>query len=701
MKKDEIKNRIAKLRAEIARLRDEYHIKNNPNVTDDVYESLARELKDLENKFPEFKEKENSIDRVAGKALDKFVKVNHTSRMLSLNDAFSKEEVEDWEKRILKLLASPEKGRLEGFNYFCELKLDGLAVSLIYENGTLVRGATRGDGFIGEDITENIKMIESIPLELASHDKGRLEGFIEIRGEAVMSKKVFNELNKKIAKEADLPIGRQAFANTRNSAAGSLRQLDPKITQERCLDFFAYDILLPSPRLSGTPPQAGGETPQTHSEKHVLLRTLGFAVDKHEKKAKNLGEVFSFIDQVEKLRPYFNYGTDGIVICVDDISLQQKIGIVGKAPRYALAFKYPAEKATTTVTDITVNVGRTGVLTPLAHFVPTLVAGSTVSKATLHNMDQIERLDIRIGDTVVIQKAGDVIPEVVEVLTNFRIGKEKKFKMPSHCPVCNSIVEQRGVGTSRKDVNFSVSSSVAYYCTNKTCPAKNKRGMEHFVNAYEIYEIGPKILERLKDEGLITDASDLFILEKADLSGLERFGEKSAENIIDSITSHKKISLWRYLYALGILHVGEQTAQDVANHFGTLEKLMKATVDEINEIENIGPVVSESLYTFFRDKNNLHFIEKLKNNGVQIQKAIQKDVGRFKGMTFVLTGTLPTLAREDAKKKIVAEGGKVSTSISAKTTYLLAGENPGSKLTDAQKLGTKILGENEFLKMVV
>lgn len=650
---ENVKKRIENLRKEITRLRDEYHIVNNPKVTDDVYESLKREFDNLLKQNPEYTSDDN-LDRVAGRPLDKFSKVTHSSRMLSLNDAFSKDDLLDWEKRVKKLALQDK------LQYFCELKLDGLAVSLIYENGAFKRGATRGDGFIGEDITENLKMIKSIPLMLSK------KMTVEVRGEVVMKKSIWEKLNKEQIKN-----GLPTFANTRNAAAGSLRQLDPSLAKERNLDFFAYDII--------------GALAVTHSQKHKTLRELGFVVDTHESKANILDEVFKFIDEIGVKRDSFDYGTDGIVICVDDLDLQEKMGVAGKAPRYAVAFKYPAEKATTVVTGITVNVGRTGVLTPLAHFVPTLVAGSTVSKATLHNMDQINRLDIRIGDTVVIQKAGDVIPEVVEVLTNMRAGKEKKFTMPKNCPAC-------GTEIIKKDI--------FYYCKNKSCSAKNKRWLEHFVNAFEIYEIGPKILERLSEEGLISDASDLFILEASDLSGLDRFGEKSADNIIKSIEEHKSVLLWRFIYALGILHVGEQTARDLADHFGTLSKLMNADESEINEVENIGPVVSKSIHTFFTDKNSRTLIDKILKNGVSIKKEEKSGNQNLKGKIFVLTGTLPTLAREDAKKKIIASGGKVSSSVSVKTDYVLAGEEAGSKLKDAQRLGVKIVSEQEFLKML-
>jgi len=531
-KLDDIK-RIQKLRDEIARLREAYHIENAPNVTDDVYDSLTRELKELLQRYPEFNDPNAGENRVAGKPLDKFAKVRHKTRMLSLNDVFSEEELFDWEKRIIKLLPGNTK-----FNYFCEVKFDGLAVSLIYEKGKFVRGATRGDGFVGEDVTENLKTIHSIPLFLPIP----CPEYLEVRGEAIMSKKTLVKLNLANEKE-----GKILFANTRNAAAGSLRQLDPKLAAERKLDFFAYDIAEMSPtsktnKLGSVALRQvwkPGFQMKTHSDKHEFLKKMGFQVDINDSICKSLNEVISFIKKFEKIRPDFPYGTDGVVISVDDLNLQEILGVVGKAPRYMAAFKYPAEKATTVVKDVKINVGRTGVLTPLAIFEPTLVAGSQVSKATLHNMDQIERLDLRIGDTVVIEKAGDVIPKVVEVLTHMRTGKEKKVKIPEHCPTCGAKVEKKILLDT---------SSVAYYCSNKKCPAKNERYLEHFVSVFEIYELGPKILRRFKDEGLITDAADIFTLEEKDIAPLERFGEKSAENIINEIENKKKIPLSRFLW---------------------------------------------------------------------------------------------------------------------------------------------------------
>ncbi|MES2315594.1 MAG: NAD-dependent DNA ligase LigA [Patescibacteria group bacterium] len=658
-----VQKRIQKLRSEIARLRTAYHVENAPGVTDDVYDSLTRELHALIKEYPELDDPNAPEHRVAGKPLDKFVKVKHSTRMLSLNDAFSFEELEDWQKRISKLLPANTK-----FNYFCEVKFDGLAVSLIYEDGKFVRGATRGDGFVGEDITQNLKTISSIPLALNKP----FPPYIEVRGEAVMSKKTLIALNK-VQEEQ----GKALFANTRNAAAGGLRQLDPNLSRSRHLDFFAYDI-------------ATSGVSSTHSEKHKYLHELGFPVDTHDAVCKNLGEVEEFIKKFEKIRPNFPYGTDGVVVSVDELKLQETLGVVGKAPRYVVAFKYPAERATTIVKDVKINVGRTGVLTPLAIFEPTLVAGSTVSKATLHNMDQIERLDLKIGDTVVIEKAGDVIPKVVEVLVKMRTGKEKKVKIPEACPTCGGKVERKSLAAL----------SVAYFCINPKCPAKNERYLEHFVSVFEIYELGPKILRRFKDEGLITDAADIFTLEKEDIENLERFGEKSAENIVAEIKSKRKISLSKFLWALGILHVGEETARDLAIYFGTLDKVINAKQEDIDNIENIGPAVSKSLHNFFIDKNNLNFIKKLEKNGVIIEKAQKNKKGKFTGFTFVLTGTLVGMSREIAKERILSSGGKVAGSVSKNTSYVVAGEEAGSKLSTAQKLGVKILDEAAFLKML-
>ena len=621
--KNQVKSRILKLRQEIDRLRKLYHVDNAPDVTDVVYDSLSKELKALLKDYPEFQDAMAPEERVAGKPLSKFEKVEHKTRMLSLNDVFGEAELEDWDKRIRKLL--PPNTQVE---YFAEVKFDGLAVSLIYKKGKLIQGATRGDGFVGEDITENLKTISAIPLMLS----GEVPEYIEVRGEALMAKKTLVSLNKEQEKQ-----GKVLFANTRNATAGSLRQLDPKLAKARNLDFYAYDIA----------EYEGKEKFETHQEEHILLSKLGFKVDTHEKVSSDLSGVMEFIHTFEKIRANYPFGTDGVVVSVNDLKQQEVLGVVGKAPRYMAAYKYPAEKATTILKDIKVNVGRTGVLTPLGIFEPTRVAGSIVSKATLHNLDQIERLGIKIGDTIVIEKAGDVIPKVVEALVKLRTGKEKKFKMPANCPVCDAPVDKKETSDSH---------SVAYYCSNPKCPAKNERYIEHFVSVFDIYELGPKVLKRFKDEGLITDAADIFSLDKGDIEILERFGEKSAENIIEEIKSKKKISLSKFLWALGILHVGEETARDLANHFETLENLTKASLEKINEIENIGPAVSRSVHEFFSDKNNLNFIDKLKKNGVVVEKFQKVKGGKFTGLTFVLTGTLSTMSRESAKAKILERG---------------------------------------------
>ncbi len=673
----EAKKRIEKLQDQIEEMRYRYHVLDDPKISDDVYDSLSRELKEIEILFPQLADINSPTNRVAGKPLDKFTKVQHAIPMLSLNDVFNLEELKAWQERIQKLL--PTKIELQ---YFCELKLDGLAISLIYENGFLVRGATRGDGKIGEDVTLNVRTIRAIPLKLRGKNIPKL---LEVRGEVVMSKKVFAELNKNYQKN-----GKPLLANTRNSAAGSLRQLDSKLAAERKLDFFAWDIAqIDSDYLVSNSGDKKNNQLKFHHQEHQLLRDFGFKVDSHEVVTKQFKEIEKFINQVGNKRDKFNYGTDGIVISVDDLSLYKTLGVVGKAPRYMVAFKYPAEKATTQVLDIRVNVGRTGVLTPFAVFKPTKVAGSTISKATLHNMDQVARLGLKIGDTVVIEKAGDVIPAVVEVLPKLRTGKEKTFIMPTKCPVCNGQVKKTEVVSKKAH-------SVAYYCTNSICPAKNQRGMEHFVTAFDIYEVGPKIISRFKDEGLISDAADLFTLQVGDINTLERFGEKSAENIINSIQQHKNINLSRFIYALGISNVGEQTSEDLADYFGSLEKLQSASEAEINSVENIGPIVSRSVVDYFTHIENQKFVNKLIANGVKIINPQKKKPGKLTGKTFVITGSLESMSRDQAKQLIKSMGGKTAESVSKKTDYVVVGDDPGSKYQKAQSLGVKILNEQEF-----
>jgi DNA ligase (NAD+) len=663
MSKQDSVLRLKKLRKEIELHAKNYYEKDTPSISDEAYDSLVKELKTIEVQYPELIDLNFIIHRVGGKPLENFVKVEHQKRMLSLNDAFSYEELLEWQKRIQKILL------VENLEYFCELKLDGLAASLVYIDGVLDKVVTRGDGTIGEDITQNVKTISSVPVVL----KGRHEGVLEIRGEIVMSKTTLEKLNKKYQKE-----NRPLLANTRNAAAGSVRQLDSNLAKERGLDFFAWDI-------------AQGSNHKKHSEVHNYLRDLGFITAPYEAITSSLLEVEKQIQKIQDIRNSFSHGTDGVVIQVNNISQHNKIGIVGKAPRYAIAYKYPAEQVTTTVTNISIQLGRTGILTPLAHFVSTKVAGSVVSKATLHNIDQIRRLDIRIGDTVIIQKAGDVIPEVVEVLKNLRPKKTIVFEMPKHCPECDQEIVQR--------LGINGEESVGYYCINTACPAKQTKNIIHFIKTIEIYEVGPKIVDRLQEKGLITDAADLFTLEESDLAGLERFGPKSAENIIREIQSKKNPPLDRFINALGIIHVGEQTSRDLALHYKTFDNFWNATKEDLETIENIGPAVVESILSFTKSKYNNHFIKKLFGADFIPSSLQNKKNGVLENKTFVITGSL-SISREEIKKIIQDNGGKVVGSVSTKTNYVLVGENPGTKFDEAQKLGVKIITEKEFLKLL-
>jgi DNA ligase (NAD+) len=656
----QVKERIEKLSEQINELRHRYHVLDDPTVTDEVYDSLTQELVELEKKHPQYKLANSPTERIGGLPLEKFDKIEHKTRMLSLNDAFTKEQVLEWEERVGKLLPG------EQFSYFCELKLDGLALSLCYENGQLKSAGTRGDGFVGENVTQNVKTIQSIPLAL----KKPLT--VEVRGEAIMTIKVWEELNREQEKES-----KPLYANTRNAAAGSIRQLDPKITAKRKLQFFAYDLI-------------GLEKISTHKEVHDMIDSLGFRPISHRKECKDLKEVFAFYDEIGRLRKKLPFGIDGIVVSVNETALLRKLGVVGKAPRGMVAFKFPPEKATTVVEGILVNVGRTGKLTPVAQLKPVFVSGTTVSRATLHNEDEIKRLGVLIGDTVVIQRAGDVIPEVVEVLPKLRTGKEKKFSMPDICPVCRTKVARR---LSEK------TESVDFFCVNPDCPTKNLRYMEHFVSAFNIYTIGPRILERFKDEGLISDVVDLFALKEEDIQSLERFGEKSAQNIVKSIESSKRITLPKFIYALGITHVGEETAFDLAQKFGSIKKLREASSEELELIPNIGGVVARSISEWFKSKRNQQFLDKLLGAGIIIEKQQVKET-LLSGKSVVVTGTLESMAREEAKEAVREAGGDWVSSVSKNTDYVVVGANPGSKAAKAEQLGIKILDEEGFLKLL-
>lgn len=680
MTKEEAKKRVEKLREEIDDHRYRYNVLDKPVISDAVYDSLFHELSKLEEEFPELITPDSPTQRVGAEPAKKFEKVRHDSRMLSINDVFDFAELRKWEERLIKQGA---RRAIENSGYFVELKMDGLAVSLIYENGILIQGATRGDGTIGEDVTQNLRTVNSIPLKLNPRgsltdylckrgEGGALKGKFEVRGEVFLSKSDFEKLNKD-REGKGLPI----YANPRNIAAGSVRQLDPRVTAKRDLDFLVYAI----PLKIGL---------ALHHEEHDLAGCLGFKVNSNNKRCKNIKEVEEYLKHWDKARKKLPYQTDGVVIVLDDKKEFERLGVVGKAPRGMIAYKFAAVEATSVIKDIIVNVGRTGKLTPVAIMNPTVVAGSTVSRATLHNADEIGRKDIRIGDTVIIRKAGDVIPEVVEPIKKMRSGKEKEFHMPRECPVCSGpVVKSAG--------------EVDYYCADKNCSVRERRQIEFFVskNAFDIDGLGPKIIEQLLNEGIIKDPADLFDLEEGDVALLERFAEKSASNLVEAIEQSKKVPLERFLYALGIRHVGSETAVDIASQFGTIYEIIKAKKEKFDSIYGVGEKVSESIYEYFQDQKNLDLIKKLQKLDVKIlpyHSPVRSQ--KLDGKSFVVTGTLESMPRDDAHKKIVQFGGKVSSSITSKTDYLIAGEEPGSKLGKAKRLNVKIIDEKEFLDMI-
>ena len=672
MTKKEAKKRIEKLKETIRYHRYLYHVLDKQEISEAALDSLKKELFDLEQKFPEFITPDSPTQRVGGKPLKRFKKIRHRQPMLSFNDAFSESDMKDWIERLSRILTKEE---LSYLNFFCELKFDGLAIELVYKDNILEVGATRGDGKIGEDITQNIKTIESIPLKINSSKKqgGEIRSPIVVRGEAFIPKDEFKKLNAERKKN-----GLPEYANPRNVAAGSLRQLNPKITASRHLDFFAYDIVF-------------GLNEETHQQKHQALRDLGFKVDKHSRFCRNLEEVFSFHNYCQKIREKLPYEVDGIVVIVNNNSIFEKLGAVGKSPRGAIAYKFPLKQSETIVENIRIQVGRTGALTPVAFLRPVSVGGTLISRATLHNKDEIRRLGLKIGDTVIVGRAGDVIPRIIKVLPEMRTGREKEFEMPKYCPVCGTKIKKEAGG-------------VIYYCPNKNCPARQQRNINHFVSrgAFNIGGLGPKIISQLIKNGLIVDPADIFSLKKGDLLPLERFAEKSANNLIKEIESKKEVGLSKFIYSLGIRNVGEETADCLAKRFGSLSRLKKASLEELEKINDIGPVVGRSVFNWFRQEKNLALLEKFKRNGLIIKMA--RDNNRLSqglsGKIFVFTGSLKKMARGEAKEIVKSLGGKANNSLSKKTDYLVVGKDPGSKLKKAEKLGVKTITEEEFLKMV-
>ncbi len=657
--------RIEELRALLEHHRVLYHVHDTPAISDEVYDSLMKELSALEGEFPETASPLSPTQRIGGHVLDVFVKVKHDIKQWSFDNVFNHQELTDWEERNSTLLRKKDIKRSP--TYLAELKIDGLKIILTYENGKFVRGATRGDGQMGEDITENVKTIKSIPLILPEAVS------ITVIGEAWIKKRDLITINKERGKTG-LPL----YANTRNLAAGTLRQLDTRVVSSRNLQLFAYDI-------------EGGEYKTQQEELDTLMR-FGFLVNKDHKYCKNVQEVQSFYETWVDKKAHQDYGIDGLVVKINERELWDTLGYTAKSPRGGIAYKFPAEEVSTQLLAITCQVGRTGAITPVAELKPVLLAGSTVARATLHNEDEIKRLNVCIGDTVSLRKAGDVIPEIFGVFKQLRPKNAKVFKMPTVCPECGSLLVKESLGKAE---------SAAWYCKNNECPAKHLEGLSHFVSkkGMNIDGLGEKIVESLHDIGLITDAVSIYTLKKEDIAPLEGFGEKSAENIINSINSSRVVSLHRFIYSLGIRHVGEQTAKDIAKHFLTLDRLRDATEEELAHVEGVGEKVATALILYFRTSSNTQFLERLLSQLTITHEAVLPD-GRLFNKTFVITGTLSSLSRDEAKKLIEDNGGKVSSSVSSRTSYLLAGENPGSKYDEAQKVGTKIITEEELKSMV-
>ena len=641
---------------------EKYYNEDAPEIDDFEYDNLMKELIKLEEENPQFKRVDSPSNRVGGKALDKFTQIVHKYPMLSLSNAYSAQDLRDFDRRVREAVS----GKVE---YVIEFKIDGLSVSLTYENGEFLKGATRGDGVVGEDITKNLMTVKSIPLKVDYEDE------LIVRGEVYISKDNFEKINKQ-QEESNQPL----YANPRNLAAGSLRQLDPKLTAKRPLDIFIFNL-----------EHLADDNCKTHSESLELLDKLGFSVSPDFKVFDNIEDIIKYIEYWTEHREELKYGIDGMVIKVNNFEQREQMGFTAKSPRWAIAYKFPAERKTTKLLDIIVEVGRTGNITPTAVLEPVRLAGTTVSRATLHNQDYIKEKDIRIGDSVVVQKAGDIIPQVVQVDKESRTGEEVPFEMPDKCPVC-------GEPTVRLDGEAAVK------CINISCPAQIRRGIIHFVSrdAMNIDGLGESIITLLLDKKLITNISDLYYLKKEDLVGLERMGEKSATNLINAIEKSKSNDLYRLINGSGIKHIGVKGAKIIANEFKDLDKIMSLDTNDLVDLEEFGQTMADSVVEFFREEKNISVIEKLKEAGVNtriIANDNEETVKIFDKMKIVLTGTLPTLKRNDAKEMIEKLGGKATSSVSKSTTFVLAGEEAGSKLTKANELGVKVIDENKFLEI--
>lgn len=664
MEKQEAEKRILKLRELINDYRYHYHVLDESIMSEAAADSLKHELSLLEEKYPDLITPDSPTQRVAGRPLDKFEKVTHERRMISLADVFSTEEVREWVSRNYKLVPAKTK-----FEYFTDIKMDGLAMSLHYRNGILERAVTRGDGLVGEDVTMNVRTIENIPLKLRGKN---IPEIVEARGEVVIFKEAFEKLNEEQKKKGEKP-----FANPRNLAAGSIRQLDPKIAASRPLRFMAYDLITPNEK--------------THHDAYERLREFGFQTSKQDKVFENIEDVFKEIERLGETRSSLPFGTDGMVIKINDREIYDKLGIIGKTPRAAVAFKYPAEESTTKVRDIVIQIGRTGAATPVAIFDPVQVAGSTVRHATLHNADEIARLDLRIGDTVIIYKAGDIIPQVKEVLTTLREEGSEQFDY------------EKALKEQYPDLEFyRPEGEVVYRVKGLTSDLILKRGIEYYASkpALNIEGLGEKNVVALVDSGLVKSISDLYRLDVNKVKQLERFAELSAKNLVDAINASKTMPLAKFITALGIRHVGAQTAVSLANHFGSIEKLRDATEDDLLEINDIGKVVAESILAYFSDEDNLKQLDELKELGMN---PTFEDPNKLplNGKSYIITGTLQSMGREEAEDKLRAKGATITSSVVKTTTALIAGEKPGKGKTDkAEKLGIPTISETEFLKLI-
>ncbi|MFH0771298.1 MAG: NAD-dependent DNA ligase LigA [Candidatus Omnitrophota bacterium] len=663
-----IKEKIEKLREEI-RFHDRlYYVENKPKISDQSYDLLLKKLQKLEEERPEFITPDSPTQRVAGAAVGGFVVVEHKVQMLSMDNTYNHKELREFDERVKKNLG----GGI--YEYIAELKIDGISVSLTYDNGIFVRGATRGDGLKGDDVSANLKTIMSIPLKLSAPKARELPKYMEVRGEVYMKHESFAKINKE-KEEA----GEELFANPRNAAAGSLKILDPGIVARRGLDIFAHGI-----------GYSEGALFESQLELLEELKELGFRVNPNYKRCFDIEEVLRYCDSWKEKRHSLNYDIDGMVVKVSSFAQQNKLGRTAKSPRWMIAYKFPAERVETKVLDIKVGVGRTGVLTPVASLRPVLVAGTTVSHASLHNIDEIRRKDVRIGDTVIIEKAGEIIPQIVEVVKSKRDGKEKKFTMPDKCPVCGACAKRE-------------TGEVAVRCENVFCPAQIKESLIHFASraAMDIEGMGEAMVEQLVDKKLVRDYGDMYYLRFEDIRSLERMGDKSARNLIEGIEKSKNNRLNRLIFALGIRHVGEHIADVLAKRFFSIDKLAEQTFEALTEIFEIGPAVARSTYSFFHNDTSKKVLQKLKKSGLRFEeKPLASSAARFAGKTFVFTGELEFCSRDEAEQSIRDLGGSASSSVGKKTDFVVAGNSPGSKYEKAKKLGVKIIDENEFKKIL-